>query len=77
MLLRAGPATGTKVLTKEEEAAVSKFRPLSFLFVPKGPDKCSYREFIVYITEYLIRYKMAVTNKVFNESLPHWVSADP
>ena len=31
----------------------------------------------VYITEYLIQYEMAVTDKVFNESLPDWVSADP
>ena len=111
MLLRAAPNVGAKILRKEEEAALSKIRPLSYLVTPKGPDKCSYREFMsgmthvltyiinlgheakgyaahmkfiaskaatnVYITEYLIRYEMAVTDKVFGELLPDWVSADP
>ena len=31
----------------------------------------------VYMTENLIRYEMAVTDKVFNEILSDWVSADP
>ena len=31
----------------------------------------------VYITEFLIRYTMAVADKVFNEMLSDWVSADP
>ena len=111
LLLHATPSQETKHLTKEEEAALCKFRPLSYLTNSKTPDKATYREFIsgmsqvlcyimslgynakgyaahmkfiankaasnAYITEFIIRYEMAVTDKVFSEILPDWVSADP
>ena len=59
LLLHAAPVKETRHLTKEEEAALSRFRPLSYMTTPKSPDIATYRDFIsgmAHVLNYILSF---------------------